>query len=277
MPQDGCSAGLVPAIAVQIELEKQMTQLSISSYQRELDTAKRNGLFGCTKVSTKLLSRILDDFSKNIEKYLKDYTKGKAVRSTMAAELINRLNNVEVVAYISAKVILNSLYLKNPVQSVYKAIGQALEDEFKMREFKDENSHYYKTIQEDLNKRGAKANRKKTITSNVFNKRLDFHLERWSITEKFQTGMVLVHLFIASTGLIEFQDRYKKGKHIKTIIPSSEFTKWIENTSEKLEVMQPFFLPMVCPPKPWTSVFEGGYVSPYLKRNKLIKNNDREY
>ena len=268
---------VIVVIEQQIELEKKMTQCSIDNYRRELQKAKESKTFGCTSVATKLLSRILGDYTDSIKQYLDDYSKGKAIRSTLAADVISRLEDVEVVAYLTAKIILNSMWAKIPTQAMYKAIGQGIEDEFKMREFKQENSHYYKTIQEDLNKRGAKANRKKNITAGVFNKRLDFHLDRWTITEKFQTGLVLTNLFVESTGLVEFEDIYKKNKHIKLLVPTKQLVEWTENMNEKLEVMQPLFLPMVCPPKQWTSILEGGYISPYLKKNKLIKNNSKDY
>ena len=261
----------------QIELEKKMTQSSIDSYRRDLEKAKQTQTFGCTAIATKLLSRILGDYSETIKKYLEDYSKGKAIRSTLAADVIHRLNSVDTVAYLTAKIILNSMFAELPSQAMYKAIGQAIEDEYKMREFKDENKSYYDSIQKDLNSRGAKANRKKNITTGVFNHRLDFHLERWTTTEKFQTGLVLTRLFIESTGLIEFKDVYMKKKHLKFVIPTQELVDWMEKTNLKLELMQPFFLPMVCRPKEWTDVLDGGYISPYLKRNKLVKNNSKDY
>lgn len=264
-------------IEKQIELEKRMTQCSIDAYRGDLERNKQAGNFGCTSIATQLISRILDDFTKIIKAYLADYAKGKAVRSTLAADVIGRLQDIDTVAYITAKVILNSMWIKNTTQSLYKAIGQGLEDEYKMRAFKEENSHYYSSIQEDLNRRGAKANRKKNITMGVFNKRLDFHLDQWTISEKFQTGMILTRLFVESTGLVEFDDRYDKKKLYRTIVPSKELVSWMESTNEKLEVLQPFFLPMVCPPKEWTGILDGGYISPYLKKNKLVKNNNKEY
>lgn len=263
-------------IEKQIELEKRMTQHSIDAYRLELERAKQKGSFGVTSVATKLISRILESYKEAIKQYQDDYSKGKAVRSTMAADVISRLS-VETVAYITARIILNSIYSQAVIQNIYKSIGQGLEDEFKMREFKSENTKYYKSIQEDLNRRGAKANRKKNITTGVFNKKLDFHLDRWTITEKFQAGLILTRLFVESTGLVRFEEVYKKNKHIKYLVASEELMDWIENMNEKMEVMQPFFLPMVCEPKEWTSLLDGGYISPYLKRNKFIKNNSRDY
>lgn len=254
-----------------------MTQMSVDKYRREYDRAKQSGQLGTTSAATRIMVRIIEPLSACIKQYIYKYDTGTAIRSTLAAEVITRLNDIDSVAYLTCKTILNSVMTKMSTQALYKAIGQAIEDEYKMREYKNENSHYYKTIQTDLNKRGAKANRKKNITTGVFNKRLDFHLDKWTVTEKFQTGMVLTKMFIETTGLVEFEDVFKKKRHYKYLIPTKELLAWIENINEKLEVMQPLFLPMVCQPKEWVSVLEGGYISPYLKRNKLVKNNSKEY
>lgn len=264
-------------VETQIELEKRMTQCSIDKYRKEYEQSKQNKTFGCSSVATKLISRILDDFVNEINLYLYDYGTGKPIRSTIAAHVIQRLNDIDSVAYLTAKTILNCIWSQVPTIAMYKQIGQNIEDEYKMREFKAENVHYYQSIQSDLNSRGAKANRKKNITTGVFAKRLDFHLDRWTVTEKFQAGLVLTNLFVKSTGLVEFQDTYRKAKHYKYLVPTQELVEWVEALNSKLELMQPLFLPMVCPPKEWTSVIEGGYISPYLKRNKLVKNNSKEY
>lgn len=264
-------------IEKQIELEKKMTQCSIDSYRNELEKQKQSKSYGCSKSATKIMSYCLEMYIEALKQYTNDYSKGKAVRSTMAADVISRLEDIEAVAFITTKTILNGMWTKISTQALYRAIGQGIEDEFKMRQFKEENTHYYKAIQDDLNKRGAKANRKKNITTGVFNKRLEFHLDRWTITEKFQTGLVLTRLFIESTGLAEFEEVYRKSKHLKFVIPTPKFVEWVEKMDDKLEVMQPLFLPMVCKPKEWTSVLDGGYISPYLKKNKLIKNNCKDY
>ncbi len=227
-------------IQEQIELEKKITQTAVDTYRREFEKNKQNENLGNTKTGTELLSRIITLYKQSIEDYLDNYSKGKATKSTIAANVITRLN-VDIVSYVSAKVLLNKTGVISTVQSVYRAIGQALEDEYKMQLYKNENSFYYKTIQEDLNSRGAKANRKKDVLNVVFSKKLQFHVERWTQTEKFQAGLVLTQLFIESTGLVEFHTIYKKNKAIKHLIATKELLDWIEATNSKLEVMQPFF------------------------------------
>ena len=262
-------------IKKQIELEKQMTSLCIDKFRMELEKNTRKGNFSNTKSGNVLLSLVLNDFIAEINKYLDNYAKGNAVRCTIGATIISKVG-ADVAGYIASKVILNSLQ-DNPIQALYRSIGQALEDEYKMQAYRKENKYYYDTIQKDLNSRGAKANRKKIVTVNVFNNRLDFHLDKWSITQKVQTGMVLVNLFISSTGLVKIRDYYKGKKQVRTIVATDSLRKCVEDINTRLEVLEPFFLPMVCKPKDWTGLFDGGYLSPYLKRNKVIKNNNKEY
>lgn len=258
----------------QIELEKQMTQQSVNKYRNEFNKNQQGNLSN-TQSGNIIISSVVSKFSDNIKTYLDTYSAGKAVRCTIAATVINRLG-ADVTAYIATKVIFNMMN-NSAIQAIYKAIGQALEDEHRMINFHKENKAYYESIQKDLNSRGAKANRKKYITQEMFDKRLDFHCDKWSTTEKIQTGMLLVKMFAEATNLVTLRNYYKGKKTVKELIPTPELVKLIDDLNSKLEVMSPFFLPMVCEPKPWTDIFEGGYLSPYLRKNKVIKNNDKEY
>ena len=262
-------------IKKQIELEKQMTQLSVQKFRMDLEKNIRQGNFSNTKSGNVLLSLIINNYINLIKEYLNNYAKGNAVRCTISADIITKIG-ADVAGYITSKVILNSLQ-ENTIQSVYRAIGQALEDEYKMQKYRDENKHYYSAIQKDLNSRGAKSNRKKYITQNVFGNRLDFHLEKWSVTQKVQTGMVLVDMFKTSTGLVTIKQYFRGKKQVRVLEATTELRQYVEDINTKLEVLEPFFLPMVCKPKDWQGIFDGGYLSPYLKRNKVIKNNDKNY
>lgn len=264
-------------LSQQIELEKEMTQASIDKYRKAVIEAKQNGTFSTTKSATAFLKTILDSFTKAIINYLDNYSKGNAVRSTKAAEIISRLNDPENVAFIASKIILDCIYENDPKQAFCCRIGNALSDEFKMMSCKKKNIAYYKAIQKDLNKRNCKRGRRKNIITGVFKKRIKLQLDKWDETDKAQAGQVLLQLFIESTGCIKFVDVYKKGKHYKYLQPTKELDEWLKKTDSFFEVMQPFYLPMVCKPKPWTGIFEGGYISPYLRKNKVIKNSDKNY
>ena len=258
-------------IKEQIELEKEMLSTSCQNYDLHLVQAKQNGSFGSTDIATKLIQDVLDLYSKCIENYLKNKP------LTLCSIVIKRLGDIDTVAFLASKIILNSIWGEFSVQSVYKAIGQALESEYKMKEYKFDNMNYYNKVIEDLNKRNAKPCQKSACLSAVFDKKLNFHIEKWTAAEKFQTGLVLVNIFVKISNLVRLEDVYFKSKHTKILIPTKKLVDSTDNLKERFQVMQPFFLPMICPPKKWTSIFEGGYITPFVAKNKLIKNNDRDY
>ena len=255
----------------QIKLEQEILDTSRMNYCNRIEQAIQKNSFGSTNIAGKIISDVLDDFSYNIKNYVTNKP------GTLCSIVIKRINNIDTVAFLTSKIILNSLWSDFSVQSVYKAIGQALEFEYKMQKYKQENSNYYSAIQKDLNKRGVKPNKKIAITTKAFNKCLDFHVEKWSAAEKLQTGLVLVNIFVRISHLVEFKEIYEKNRHTKILVPTKELIAKTQNLKEKFEVMQPLFLPMICPPKKWVSIFDGGYITPFMRKNKLIKNNDKDY
>lgn len=261
----------------QLALEQSAVIDCKSRFDKDVEHAIQINSYARTKTANLVISYTITDFTEEIKKYLKNYGKGVAVRSTLAAEVISRLKYTDTAAVVVARIIFNGLFKNRSIQSMYREIGQGLEDEWKMEQFKKENLAYYNKILADMRKRGAKSNRIKTVMNFVFSKSLDFHTEAWSVTEKFHAGMILLNLFKEATGLIEIVGFYVKGKLQKQVLPSDKLLQCINDLNSKLELLHPQFLPMVCEPKEWTGIFDGGYVSPYIKRNKLIKNNSRKY
>lgn len=263
--------------SAEIELEKRITESATARYQADVQKAKKDNNLGNTPSATRLISLAIEPFIKSIEGYLANYAAGHAVKTTNAAKILTRIGDIPAIAYITTKVIFNCFGSEQTCVSVYKAISTALEQEEAAKRFKNENSDYYESIKKDLTQRGAKAGRIRTVTKIMFEKRFGFHFDGWTITEKVQVGSILATLFIEATGLAEFEDRYKQKKHLRYIIPASETVKLLSDLDSKLELLAPILLPMVAPPKDWISPFEGGYLSPYLKRNKLVKTNSKEY
>lgn len=264
-------------LKAQLELEKTLTIQCENKFKREFEQAKSCATTGNTLTASAIITNLIDSYSQTIDKYLKDYAKGLSVRSTLAAESISRLKYTNTAAVVAVRIIFNGLFQNRSIQSMYREIGQGLEDEWKMEQFKKENLAYYNKVLADMRKRGAKNNRIKTVANFVFSKSLGFHIDAWSVEEKIHAGMILLNLFKEATGLIEIVDFYVKGKHQKQVQPSDKLLECIDDLNSKLELLHPQFLPMVCKPKEWSGLFDGGYVSPYMKRNKLIKNDSKDY
>lgn len=266
-------------IAQQIELEKEITLKTQENYRRLFNEAKENDNLSCTQSVQRLLNKALVPYVQSINDYKQRYMKGKTVSAAAAKALVQLLNSlsVEQIAYISMKIILNSLYKEINRQKIAEKIIEALENEVKLKLFKKINSDYYDAVMEELKKRNARIDWKCKALSISYNKKFEADYKGIDGRTVYKLGFILLELFRQSTELIEFNKIYEKGKIKIFVVARAETLEWIEKTNNFLEVLHPFFLPMVCEPREWTGVYSGGYISPYLVRNKFVKNPDKEY
>ena len=96
--------------------------------------------------------------------------------------------------------------------------------------------------------------------------------EVWTPKEKIASGLFLVNLIAKETGLIQIVREDLPHKKQRIVKATDECMKWIKDVKEMQELMTPNYLPMLIPPKDWTSPNEGGY---YTKMPlKLFKSNN---
>lgn len=266
-------------IAQQIELEKEITLKTQENYRKLFNDAKENDNLSCTQSVQRLLSKSLIPYTGAINNYQTRYASGKVVSATAAKALLKLREtlSIEQIAYVSMKIIFNSLYKVINRQKISEKIIEALENEVKLQQFRKINADYYNTVMEELKKRNARIDWKCKALSISFNKKFDADYQKIDNRAAFRLGFILLELFRQSTGLIEFNKVYEKGKIKIFVVAKTETLEWIEKTNNMLEVLHPFFLPMVCEPREWTGVYSGGYISPYLVKNKFVKNPNREY
>ena len=81
-----------------------------------------------------------------------------------------------------------------------------------------------------------------------------------------------------TTGVIEINTRTDiRGKSYTYLQPTDEVLRWMRNSHEFNELLNPVWLPMVEKPVPWNNPYIGGYPSTIHRRRPLIKTADSEY
>lgn len=265
-------------ILAQIELEKGMTAQSVYNYQKEYKATIDRG--GVSQPESKLISFSLGIYSEAIKKYLEAYSLGNVVRRPVAAIKLTELTKVltvEQVAYIATQVIYSLLNQKPNGQKLGRVISNNLEREEKVIKYKKHNLDYYKKVIKELNERGARVDWKITTLQHSFNKKFNFVTSLWTRQQQNQVGLILLELYIQTTGYLEWKKIWEKGKSYNYVVATEQTLNWIEETNKKQELLNPFLLPMICPPKPWISVLDGGYISPFIKKFPLIKKTTKKY
>ena len=81
--------------------------------------------------------------------------------------------------------------------------------------------------------------------------------------EKMILGGLLVHMLVATTGLFAFTEKMDYAKRYLTmvLVATPKFADWLEEQHDLYAELQPVDVPMIVEPKPWTSSFDGGFLT----------------
>lgn len=264
----------------QIALEEEMQGLGAKRFWEHIQTAKEKGQEANTVYGMELAKRAVTPLSDAVTTYLTTPGKNRAV-----AYRLLQGSNPDVVAYLAVKAVLNSVTKRDPMQRVAVRIAGDIETELRFQLFRGKNKALWSVIKRDLDTRVHSLHRRRLILCHCMQKAAvhDPELEwaAWCDSDKYHVGAVLLDLLIASTQLVElhtYNTTAKKTSAKVEVRATPATLAWIEGKLSRCELMSPLHLPMIVPPKPWTSPSDGGYLTQVTARpNRLVKSHNQNY
>lgn len=101
------------------------------------------------------------------------------------------------------------------------------------------------------------------MVKDLENKALEGKILKLPTADKIPIGYAVAKLAIESTGIfVLIKGHSRKSGHSVTLVTPEPSV--IKSMTEKIDSMAwafPLYMPMVCPPKPWTSALNGGYLT----------------
>lgn len=273
---------LTPAadlIAQQAELETEMTQQGIDRFRSAIAKAKEHGREDGTVYGKSLLNGLIDTVTTGINDFMTERETGKAGRKGSIYKYLKCFEGeFDVVSFISLRILLAGLSGKsNNVQSIAGRIGRAVEDEFRYRGVREQDTKFYDRLRDEADKRSA-YHVKRTVVNYHINKREMDLPDGWPEKDVVLLGLHLIETIINLTSLAERQKIEVGAKSSRVILVPTETTlKFIEDRIAASEVMRPLYEPMVIPPVDWTSPFNGGYLTRRVRPLRLVKSFNRKY
>lgn len=92
----------------------------------------------------------------------------------------------------------------------------------------------------------------------------------WTPRTTHWMGMVLIQMAIDHAGMFDLRRFQRDGKTTVQAHLKAEIMAEIEEAHHESELLRPFYLPTVVPPKPWTNPESGGY---YYHQMPLVKGH----
>lgn len=257
-----------------------MLTLGVGRYRSKVENSKSRGTELETKYGQALMREALPNFSTRIQDWMENI-KSYATPARYQTEL--QLLDSKVIAYISTKAIIDSITKKRPLSQVSIFLGARLEDEIRCKFLLENNEDKGKGILLGAKRRkglNAKLRHVRSSMRHESDKGLMPDFKKWAIRDKTNAGLALVEMFRSCTGLVEYNYVLERTGRRPTrfVAPTKELVDWIENYNDNRELMEPFWLPTVELPEPWTSVWEGGYPKDdRLPEVPFIKTSNMDY
>lgn len=242
---------------IQTELEGRMASLGIERFRRNALEAREGGQATRSRSMQQVLDVMIDPTASAILKFREEAGSGRAGRRHSAVRFFLGID-AEVLAFIAAKLVLDGYAQETNLTNLAIRIGSTVELEKRLAKFADENKGYMKTVQADLEGRTDHFEHKRRVYMHLLREKGD-DWESWTKREQLLTGLKLVELMSASTGLFVTETRRQGKKTITVLEPTQRFRDWVGTLDMQFEIMSPEYLPCVVPPKDWDGLTGGGY------------------
>ena len=152
-------------------------------------------------------------------------------------------------------------------------IATGLMQEARITQFKEQNKDSYnKTARKLSGKNIPQGIRRYQYKSKVWTYMMNRNglvFDDWTNVQKLHLGVKMIS-YCEKLGLVKHQNRkHRKDKTITYVEATPKIIEEIKNFNIKNELLFPKYLPMIAPPRDWTSPFTGGYYGKkFNKENK---------
>lgn len=257
----------------ELRLEQESVQIGVDRYRTKLHEAisKKQDLTRLTPEHD-LMRRVLQPLSEWIHKAK------KAKGSTQHGKIIPyiKLADNNTLAFITARFCINLLSCKNSLQNSAIKLADEVKFHLEFVELSKAKPGLVKAYDKAFSKRATSVHVRKRATKAAI-ERAAIPVYEWESDIKLQIGSLLISGFIETSGFLKIIEQpHKKGK-IKVLVATPAVVDWLQDAHNKCELLSPLNLPMVAPPRPWTSLFGGGYLSARGGRVlKLVRTRSKE-
>ena len=240
----------------QQEFEHKMLDRGAKRFRDQLAKDKKQHRESSSGPGHRLLLESIVPVAEGVSKFIEG-SKGKRGRPHIATKIFD-LVGPDVVAYLTAKAILDSLTGRATALRVTLNIAGYLIDELKYRKFHQEAPHLFEWKLRQFNTTSY-AHMKRSMDASLAFAGVDcseFDLDK---PDRIHVGTQALDIFVDTTGYVEILRVTARKSKETYVVPTPTTMEWIDRCCESLQFMSPVFMPTLIPPKPWSNTRDGGY------------------
>jgi len=270
-----CGIVTTDIIERQLELEANMVEFGKKLYEDRLREARIDGR-DLTQFNPEnwILKNVIEKLVAGIKRFA---LPRKGAGGLQRIIKVVRASDPYDLAFLTARHCINLYSSESPYQAQCIGLGATIESHINYEHFKREFPGYIKVLERELTSKDQRYrkrvidNARKNVTHRDAdgnpvvdakgNAKVGATSETFNQDTKYQVGSSLIGILVEETGLFAMTDLFKGGKWFKTLRPTADFQAWLEAHHSEVALARPFYIPMVCPPRPWTGEYSGGYLS----------------
>ena len=263
----------------QAQIERDMVQRGIDKYETMRRKAEEDGETAAVTAYNIVTNAALGPLTDAIVAYMDESAKSRvgAVRTAYA-----KLKHVDPVklAYVVLFSSLDEVIVdRKPFATFATKLGSFLEVEAYFTAEQEADPDRAAARIHDIDKRSDTTRHRRTIARHAMGESIRAgEIEGWTAAEKLHVGTKMIELLVESTGLMEVYTVREGRRLVTSVRPSERLRSWLVDLHMAAALMQPHYLPTVVPPRDWTSVTEGGYLTDALVRPpKLVKTSSKQH
>lgn len=257
-------------VARQMLWEEECSARGSERYYAHQDRLRASGQGDMTDVSSVLIRDRLQDAADCLEEQVNANTRGRqaSYNSTIRSLVIEEEGYLKL-AFIAMKAILRNLQLdsnKNTATNIARDIAKRVEVDYKCRLFEAAHTAYYDTVRKSFAEQNVTdyVHRQKVLMKK-FND-FDLQWENWSNVEQVHIGTRILSAVLNTFGdVVYLHKKQVRNKTVFVIETVQEFDEWAAEFDKESGLLAPLYLPLKSPPRPWTSLNNGGYHTPAMK------------
>ena len=255
----------------QIAKEDANFKMGQTEYLRRVADLKARKHESHTDYGQSLLMRTVHPLTEAIQQFM-DEASSRPGRRHVALRYLS-LVRPEVAAIMTVRHVVNSMGAADtPLTSLANRIATQLETEVQAEHIEQSVPELYAKVMRNLSAHPM-GYQPKVRVSTMRHVATKFNLvtEKWKLSDKVHLGTKLIELLIESTGMVYLllDNTYRKRRML--VVPTPEMAEWVRTHTERQALTSPFLMPMIAPPRPWTTMKDGGYYTE-SHRFPLLKN-----
>ena len=279
----------IKVISEELEHEEAMLRGGLNRYNKTINEAKANNQESTTLYGLVLQQKYITDVSNKINEDVKLMTSGKAGNHQTGLKLIcqclpstafdkgvfldNRPSVWDICSLIILKNVIDGISDEITINKLSIQIATGLMQEARITQFKDQNRESYnktsrKLVGKNIPQNANRYQYKSRVWTYMMN-RNGLRFDDWTNVQKLHLGVKMLS-YLENLGLVRHQNRkHRKDKTVTYVEATPKIIEEIKNFNIKNELLFPKFLPMIAPPRDWSSPFTGGYYGKkFNKENK---------